>query len=142
MIGRLNIALLGLVAAIGAYELGTVRGVASEKGAQARIALAKAEAIKPLQSKLDQATANHFAALNDRAAAFREIRHETQTILERPVYRNVCIDADGVRLLDRAADIANGRADLAGTSGPPAGTAEGPEAGGRDGGGGGVPDQR
>jgi hypothetical protein len=122
-------------------QIGMAEGRKAEQGDQARIALIKAEAVKPLQAKLDQATTDHFAALNDRTAAFRELRHATSEILKRPVYRNICLDAAGVQQLDRAADIANGRADLAGITGAAASPAEGATATGRDGHRGAMPDQ-
>lgn len=43
-----------------------------------------------------------------RETVVREITREVPKIIDRPVYRNVCVDADGVRLLDRAVDAANG----------------------------------
>ncbi|HEX7873044.1 MAG TPA: hypothetical protein VF475_09045 [Sphingobium sp.] len=43
-----------------------------------------------------------------RETIVREITREVPKIIDRPVYRNVCIDADGVRLIERAVATANG----------------------------------
>lgn len=65
---------------------------------------------------------------NDRQSTVREIYHEQSTIVERPVYKNVCVDADGVRLLDRAQTAAAGDAGdrLGQPAGAPAQPAQGP----------------
>lgn len=59
-----------------------------------------------------------------RQGTMREIYREVPTVIDRPVYRNDCIDADGVQLLDRAADAANSdRPRAAGDAGGTAGDA-------------------
>lgn len=45
-----------------------------------------------------------------RETIVREITREVPRIIDRPVYRNVCVDADGVRLIGRAVEAANGGA--------------------------------
>lgn len=57
-------------------------------------------------------TANADAAGKEtiRQESHREIIREVPRIVEREVYRNVCLDADGVQLLDRAVAVANGEA--------------------------------
>lgn len=40
--------------------------------------------------------------LADLKANQEAIQHETKTIIERPVYRNVCLDIDGVRNINAA----------------------------------------
>lgn len=44
----------------------------------------------------------------DRQEKVREVYRETNTVTERPVYRNICIDGDGLRLIEHATAIANG----------------------------------
>ena len=44
----------------------------------------------------------------ERETIVREITREIPKIIDRPVCRNVCFDADGVRLLERAVIAANG----------------------------------
>lgn len=58
---------------------------------------------------------------NGRQTIVREITREVPTVIARPVYRNECIDADGVGLLDRARAAANG--DAGNNSSAPAGEA-------------------
>ncbi len=43
-----------------------------------------------------------------RETKFREIRVEVPQIVNRDVYVNVCADADGVRVLEAATNLANG----------------------------------
>jgi hypothetical protein len=129
MIGMSHIALAGALAAclagIGGFAYGTRVGAAQEQAAQKRADdAADAERAK-LQSQIDAGAQGHQSAEYARQANVREIYHETQKVIERPVYRNVCVDADGVGLLDRAAATANGQG-LAGTAGATAGVAAGP----------------
>ena len=62
-----------------------------------------------------------------REAGAREVRSEVTRIIERPVYRDVCLDADGVRVTAQAVRIANGD-----TSEPASAVPEAPRAEGRD----------
>ena len=118
-------ALASCVAGIGGFFYGTHIGAAQEQAAQKR-ANDAAEAVRAkLQGQIDASTERSQAAEYTRQANVREIYHESQKVVERPVYRNLCIDADGVGLLDRAADIANGKG-VAGTSGNTGTAAQGP----------------
>lgn len=77
-----------------------------------------------LRGAIEQESIQHLTADQARRDTVREIYRESHQITERPVYRNVCIDADGVLLLDRAAAAAN--SDNPGPSeGAAAGTAKG-----------------
>lgn len=129
MIGISHLALAGALAAciagIGGFAYGTRVGVAQEQAAQKRAEDAADAQRAMLQARIDAGAARHQSAEYARQANVREIFHETQKVIERPVYRNVCIDADGVGLLDRAADAANGKG-LGIVAGAAAGTAEGP----------------
>jgi wobble nucleotide-excising tRNase len=111
-------ALAACVAGIGGFAYGTRIGTAQEQAAQKRADdAAEAERTK-LQGQIDSSAQAHQSAEYQRQANVREIYHESQRIIERQVYRNVCVDADGVGLLDRAASIANGEGvrELAGTA--------------------------
>jgi hypothetical protein len=77
----------------------------------------------PPASQIDESAGRAQAAEYARQSSVREIYHESQKVIERPVFRNVCIDATGVSLLDRSAAIANAEG-LGQPSGPAAGTAE------------------
>ncbi|MES1985045.1 MAG: hypothetical protein V4461_08820 [Pseudomonadota bacterium] len=61
-----------------------------------------------LRGAIEQESIQHLTADQARRDTVREIYRESHQVTERPVYRNVCIDADGVLLLDRAAAAANG----------------------------------
>ncbi|WP_374414199.1 hypothetical protein [Novosphingobium colocasiae] len=117
-------ALAACLAGIGGFAYGTRVGLAQEQAAQKRVGDAAEAQRAKLQGQIDAAAERHQSTEYARQANVREIYHETQKVIERPVYRNLCIDADGVGLLDRAAYIANG-ADIAGPAGPAAGAAQG-----------------
>jgi hypothetical protein len=132
MIGLSHVALAGALAAclagIGGYVHGTRVGVTQEQAAQARADAAADKARAELQGKIDAVGTAHQESEYGRQVEVREITRESQQIIERPVYRDVCIDADGVGLLDRAAAVANGTASVQ----PPAGDAGGVAAGPAD----------
>ncbi len=101
-------ALTASAAGIGGFFYGTSVGAAQEQAAQARANAAADKVRDELQGEIDAHAEQRQSAEYTRQANVREIYHETQKIIDRPVYRNVCIDPDGVGLLDRAATIANG----------------------------------
>lgn len=112
MTGLSHIALAGALAAclagIGGYVHGVRMGMAQEQAAQKRAEEAADKIRDQLQSRIDASAETHQGEEYARQSAVREIYHESQKIIERPVYRNLCVDADGVGLLDRAAATANG----------------------------------
>lgn len=131
MIGLSHLALAGALAAclagIGGYVHGTGVGRAQEQASQQRAYAAAQAATRKLQVQLDAATEASASKELTRQENVRTITRESKTIIERPIYSTVCVDADGVRLLDRAAENANGkRPDI----GPPAGDAGGTPEGG------------
>lgn len=100
--------LVGVLAIGGAYVGGRFDGQAIEKGAELR-ADREAEKVRvQLQGQIDTSATAAQTVENQRQTDVRSIYREKETIVDRPVYRNVCVDADGVGLLDRAAAIANG----------------------------------
>lgn len=113
MVGLSHLALAGALAAclagIGGFAYGTRIGVAQEQAAQKRADDAADAEREKRQGQIDAGAQAHQSTEYARQAHVREIYHETQKVIERPVYRNVCIDADGVGLLDRAADAANSK---------------------------------
>jgi hypothetical protein len=92
----------------GAYAYGRSDGLAIEQGKQAAARAAVEADRKEREQQLDQVGGAAAAAETARQATVREIHRESHTVTERPVYRNLCSDADGVRLLDRSAAAANG----------------------------------
>ncbi|MFH8652338.1 hypothetical protein ACH37Y_06440 [Sphingomonas paucimobilis] len=91
-----------------AYIAGRRDGRAIADGKQAAVDRAVTAERAERETVVAQGDAAGQARETDRQTHVREITRETNTITERPVYRNVCVDADGVRLLDRAAANANG----------------------------------
>lgn len=117
--GAIAVALLA-----GSYWLGRADGTTIEQGKQAAIEKATADLRKEREQLLGRIAGAAAARETERQANVREFYRESQTILERPVYRNICVDADGMRLLDRAAGAANGTdpgSAAAGTGQGPAG---------------------
>ncbi|WP_416462800.1 hypothetical protein [Sphingomonas sp. VDB2] len=110
-LGLSHIALAGVVAAcfagIGGYAYGVDIGIAQEQAAQRRADAQAEKARQQVQRRIDASAEDHQAKEQTRQSDVREIYHESQKVIDRPVYRNVCIDADGVGLLDRAAATAN-----------------------------------
>ncbi len=112
MIGRSHLVLAAALAAcgsgIGGFFYGTSVGRDAEQASQRRADAAAAKVRDDLQKKIDAAATAAQSAEYQRQESVREIHNETLKIIEKPVYRNMCVDADGVRLLDHAAAIANG----------------------------------
>ncbi|MGW8190172.1 hypothetical protein [Sphingomonas hankookensis] len=119
---RPYLAIVGAVVAVAllaaAYIAGRHDGRAIANGKQAAVE----KAVKAEREKRETAVAVTEAAgaakETDRQEKVREIYRETNTVTERPVYRNLCVDADGVRLVERATAIANGD-DPSGVAGAP-----------------------
>lgn len=118
-------ALTASAAGIGGFFYGTGVGAAQEQAAQKRADDAARAERDRLQGQIDASTERSQAAEYARQTNVREIYHESQKVIERPVYRNVCVDADGVGLLDRAASVANGEG-VPGPAGVAPSAAEGP----------------
>ncbi|HEX8301067.1 hypothetical protein [Sphingomonas sp.] len=106
--GWILLAIVALALLGGSYAYGRSDGAAIERDKQAEIAAAVLLERAGRELKVDQLGAGQARAEAARAGSMREIYRETNTVTERPVYRNVCIDADGVQLLESAAATANG----------------------------------
>lgn len=128
MIGKSHLVLIAALAACasgaGGFFYGTSVGAAQEQASQKRADDAREAERKKLQSQIDASSEAAQGMEYARQGSVREIYHESQKIIERPVYRNICVDADGVRLLDRAAATANGE-NLSPAAGPATAAAEG-----------------
>lgn len=129
MIGASHLAFASALAAcltgIGGFAYGVRVGTAQEQAAERRADAAAQAKRDERQSQIDASAQQHQAKEQTRQTNVREIYHESQKIIERPVYRTVCIDPDGVGLLDRAAAAANGQG-VAAAAGPAPGAAQGP----------------
>ncbi len=121
----LGAALAACLIGIGGFAYGVHVGAAQEQADQKRADDAREAERAKLQAQIDASSQQHQAAEYARQGAVREIYHESQKVIDRPVYRNVCLDADGVGLLDRAAATANGEP-VANAAGAAAAPADGP----------------
>jgi hypothetical protein len=112
MIGKSHLIMAAALAAcasgVGGFAYGTGVGRNAEIASQRRADQAAAKVRDELQGQIDADAIASQSKEYARQQSVREINNETIKIIEKPVYRNVCIDADGVRLLDRAQALANG----------------------------------
>lgn len=118
-------ALAACLTAAAGFAYGVHVGAAQEQAAQKRADDAREAERRKQQAQIDASAQQHQVAEYARQGAVREIYHESQKVIERPVYRTVCLDADGVGLLDRAAATAN-RELVAPAAGIAAAPADGP----------------
>lgn len=101
-------ALIGLALAIDHH--GYARGVAHVEARDAKLAARIDAARAVLVDRLDTVSGDLAAARQHQDQTFGDIRHDAAPIILRPIYRTVAVDADGVGLLDRARDAADGGA--------------------------------
>ena len=116
--------ILGVAALGGAYIEGRMDGKHIEQAAEKRADDAAQKVRDQLQSQIDASAQQHQQTENLRQQGVREIDHEKETIVERPVYLNECLDADGVRLVQKAAALANGATGQPDPAGPAASPAK------------------
>jgi hypothetical protein len=93
-----------------AYAKGRSDGSALTHGKYAKAAKAMTDSNEKVAHAARLADAQLIAADQARQTEVREIIRVVPQIIDRPVYRTVCVDADGVRLIERATAAANGRA--------------------------------
>lgn len=100
---------LAVLAALGgAYFQGRSDGAAVTRDKYAKAEKALDEAVQKTAIAARLADAQILAADRLRQSEVRSIRSEIPKIIVRPGYRDQCIDADGVRLVERAFGAANG----------------------------------
>jgi hypothetical protein len=104
-----GLALAACLTGIGGYAYGVHVGTAQEQAAQKARDDARETLRQQAQGRIDTSAQAHQAREYARQTTVRDIYHESEKIIDRPVYGAACIDADGVRLLDRAAATANGQ---------------------------------
>jgi len=100
--------LLSVAAGLGGYFHGLDAGKMRQRAVMQKQVDAAHAAREATQQKMEQAALRQLEADQSRKNMHREIVRENLKIIERPVYRTVCIDDDGLRLLDAAAANANG----------------------------------
>lgn len=105
-----------LIAGVVAIALGFTTGwkVHSWKtdAAQARANAAAAQLARDMAKKVDRAAENYEAARASAAARDVVVTKEVYRVVSKPVYRNVCLDSDGVRILADDAAASNARRGL------------------------------
>lgn len=112
----------GLLLLIGAYFYGVHAGVDRQRSRDLGAMQKALKAVEKVDRLLQSGDLVAAKADVQRQEVTREIIREIPKIIDRPVYRNVCVDADGVRLLGRAVSAANG--ELAPASGPAGGAGQ------------------
>ena len=117
---RIAAAVGALLLVIGAFFYGRHVGYTECENDRLKAAAAAQE---KREKQIGQAQAGDAKAAEadvQRETIVREITREVPKVIDRPVYRNVCIDADGVRLIGRAVEAANGGAAAGRSAGDPA----------------------
>lgn len=107
---RLGLGIGVLLAIIGAFFYGRSVGYDDCQNEHFKAAAAAQE---KREKQIGQAQANDAKSAEadvQRETIVREITREVPKVIDRPVYRNVCVDVDGVRLIERAVEAANGGA--------------------------------
>lgn len=117
---RLGLGIGVLLALIGAFFYGQHVGTQRCEAAHLKAAAAAQEKREQQIGQAQAADAKSAEADAQRQTIVREITREVPKVIDRPVYRNVCIDADGVRLIARAVEAANGGAPGGRSAGDPA----------------------
>lgn len=121
-----GVALLGVAGTVGGYFFGRSDGTAIEQAAQARADKAVEKERKAREGEIAKGEEAGQGAEIERSTQTKEVYREIERVIPGdPVYVDRCLAADGVRALDRAVDIANGK-DIGEPAGQAAGSAEGP----------------
>jgi hypothetical protein len=107
----------------GAYFYGVGNGRDDIRAEAAKALKVAAKELREAETAIAEARILSAKAEAGRVEIVREINREIPTIVQKPVYRNVCIDDDGVRLIERARSAANG--EPAGGPAPGPGSASG-----------------
>lgn len=100
------LARVGLAALV--FFFGTLFGMKVESAGWLRAQQKADQKHEQVVAKAQDQDVKQATADQGQQVIIREIIREVPKIIDRPVYRNVCIDGDGVRSLRRAVDAANG----------------------------------
>ena len=100
-------ALAWLASITGAFFYGRSAGIDHQKAVQAKAVAAAELKERTAAIAIDSVNGAAAAAQRDQSTIMRTIHAESIRVVEKPVYRSSCIDADGVQLLDRARAAAN-----------------------------------
>lgn len=123
MIATPYLALGGALALVVAGGFGYYKGYGSgQDHVNAQIAKQLSDNVRQLrvaEGRLGRVVFEQQTRETTRQTIVREIYRDVPSIITRPVYSNTCLDADGVRLLDRATDAANGATGASAPDGGP-----------------------
>ncbi|MFD1952111.1 hypothetical protein ACFSGX_15160 [Sphingomonas arantia] len=86
---------------------GYARGKADVEARHAKAAARMVAAADRIRTATDRLAGQAATARTEQVTTERTIYRDAIKIVDRPVYRSICVDADGVQLLDRARDSAN-----------------------------------
>lgn len=117
---RIGFAVGALLLVVGAFFFGRHVGYTECDNDHLKAAAAAQEKREKQISQAQAGDAKAAEADVQRETIVREITREVPKVIDRPVYRNVCVDADGVRLIARAVEAANGGAPGGRSAGEPA----------------------
>lgn len=70
-----------------------------------KIELAQQTALNQANDKANQASADYEQLKATQQVKIQTVRDTVQKIVERPVYRNVCLDSDGLQQLGKAINL-------------------------------------
>lgn len=90
------------------YQKGKDAGREQAEASYAKQLKAAEDKVKAREAAIEQIAFNQLLADQQRQSTHQEIIRERTQIIDRPVYRNQCIDADGLRILDDIAANAHG----------------------------------
>lgn len=109
---RLAIGLGVMLALVGAFFYGRGAGIDHQQAKNAKAVAAATAKVEEQRKVIDALAMRVATAQRDQSTETRTIYEKATQYIDRPVYRNQCVDADGVGLLDRA--IANANRGLTG----------------------------
>jgi hypothetical protein len=102
---KYRLALLGVAFAAAFVGGWTVQGwrLNAKHSAEILVAARKAkEAYEAKEKQYNEASAALEVARNEREIVYRTIEKQVEKIVDRPVYLNVCLDDDGLRIVNDA----------------------------------------
>lgn len=109
------LARVGVLALV--FFFGTLFGMKVESAGWLKAQQKADQKHEQVVAKAQDQDVKQAAADQGQQAIIREIIREVPKIVDRPVYRNVCIDDAGVRSLQRAVDATNGGSAAGGPDG-------------------------
>ncbi|MCC2602750.1 hypothetical protein [Sphingopyxis yananensis] len=91
------------------YDKGKDAGRDQANAAYAKLLKEAQDKVEAKNAAIEQIALHQLAADQQRQSTHQEIVRESTKFIDRPVYRNRCMDADGLRILDDIAANAHGQ---------------------------------